>query len=83
MAWSAPAVLHALLTKLADAIGSYVIYQIEAGAQSVQIFDSWGGQLTPSDWDKLSKARPVDAHPCRTARSVDGQPPLRLVGPCP
>jgi uroporphyrinogen decarboxylase len=44
--------LDALLTKLADAMAAYVKYQIRAGAQAVQIFDSWGGQLPPREWEK-------------------------------
>lgn len=51
MAFSEPAVLHQLLGKLADAIAVYVRYQIDAGAQVVQLFDSWAGQLSPQDYD--------------------------------
>lgn len=45
-------VLDALLSKLADAMAEYIKYQIRAGAQCVQIFDSWGGQLPPREWEK-------------------------------
>jgi len=51
---SSPEVMHALLQKLADSIALYCDYQIESGAQSIQIFDSWGGQLPPAMWDKFS-----------------------------
>eukprot|EP00898_Chlorokybus_atmophyticus_P007629 jgi/Chlat1/7868/Chrsp66S07294 len=54
MAYAAPDVLHRLLSHLATAIGEYCNFQIESGAQCIQIFDSWGGQLTPKDWDRLS-----------------------------
>ncbi|KAG2499687.1 hypothetical protein HYH03_002622 [Edaphochlamys debaryana] len=54
MCFSAPEVLDALLSKLADAMAQYVKYQIKSGAQCVQIFDSWGGQLPPREWDKWS-----------------------------
>ncbi|KXZ50293.1 hypothetical protein GPECTOR_17g932 [Gonium pectorale] len=54
MCFSAPEVLDALLTKLADAMAAYIKYQIQAGAQCVQIFDSWGGQLPPREWEKWS-----------------------------
>lgn len=47
MAFSQPQLLHSLLAKLATAIGDYVIYQIDHGAQAVQLFDSWGGQIAP------------------------------------
>lgn len=43
-----------MLSRLADAMAAYIIYQIDSGAQCVQIFDSWGGQLPPRDWDKWS-----------------------------
>eukprot|EP00198_Chlamydomonas_reinhardtii_P012301 XP_001701638.1 uroporphyrinogen decarboxylase [Chlamydomonas reinhardtii] len=54
MCFSAPEVLDALLSKLADAMAEYIKYQIRAGAQCVQIFDSWGGQLPPREWEKWS-----------------------------
>lgn len=50
MAFSEPAMLHQLLTKLADNIAAYVRYQIDCGAQVIQMFDSWAGQLTPQDY---------------------------------
>jgi uroporphyrinogen decarboxylase len=54
MAFSDPTVLHQLLGKLANAIASYVRYQIDCGAQVVQMFDSWAGQLSPQDYDTFA-----------------------------
>lgn len=54
MAFSDPTVLHQLLGKLADAIATYVRYQIDCGAQVVQMFDSWAGQLSPQDYDTFA-----------------------------
>ncbi len=51
MAFSEPAILHQLLTKLSDSIANYVRYQIDCGAQVVQMFDSWAGQLSPQDYE--------------------------------
>eukprot|EP00168_Porphyra_purpurea_P006333 TRINITY_DN1778_c0_g1_i6.p5 TRINITY_DN1778_c0_g1~~TRINITY_DN1778_c0_g1_i6.p5 ORF type:complete len:179 (-),score=77.89 TRINITY_DN1778_c0_g1_i6:76-612(-) len=51
MAYTEPALLHSLLTKFADNIAQYCCYQIESGAQAVQMFDSWAGQLSPVDYD--------------------------------
>lgn len=45
MMYSQPEVLHELLSRLADSVIDYLNAQIEAGAQAVQIFDSWGGAL--------------------------------------
>jgi uroporphyrinogen decarboxylase len=50
MAFSEPAMLHQLLSKLADGIATYVCHQIECGAQLVQMFDSWAGELSPIDY---------------------------------
>jgi uroporphyrinogen-III decarboxylase len=41
-------VLAGLLQHLAVQIAEYMCFQIEAGADCVQLFDSWGGQLPPS-----------------------------------
>ncbi|MFO5475072.1 MAG: uroporphyrinogen decarboxylase family protein, partial [Dolichospermum sp.] len=54
MAFSDPTVLHQLLTKLAESIADYVRYQIDCGAQVVQMFDSWAGQLSPQDYDTFA-----------------------------
>ena len=51
LSYQNPAVLHAMLDKLADNIGDYAIFQIESGAQVIQVFDSWAGNLSPLDYD--------------------------------
>ncbi|QHV01262.1 uroporphyrinogen decarboxylase [Synechocystis sp. CACIAM 05] len=54
MAFSEPAILHSFLDKIAEAIAVYVRYQIDCGAQVVQLFDSWAGQLSPQDYDTFA-----------------------------
>lgn len=54
MAFNEPSVLHALLEKIADAIAIYVRHQIDCGAQVVQMFDSWAGQLSPQDFETIA-----------------------------
>ena len=54
MAFREPSLLHQLLEKLADAIAVYVRYQINSGAQMVQMFDSWAGQLSPQDFETFA-----------------------------
>jgi len=49
-----PRAMHALLDVLADACIAYLNAQIEAGVQAVQIFDSWGGVLSTSDYKDFS-----------------------------
>lgn len=51
MGFQSPEILSALLGKLADNIGDYAIFQIENGAQVIQVFDSWAGNLSPDDYD--------------------------------
>jgi uroporphyrinogen decarboxylase len=48
-----PAVWRALLDKLADTFATYVAAQVEAGADVVQLFDSWVGVLSPADYDEF------------------------------
>lgn len=54
MAWTQPDLLHAMLTQLAENLGDYAIFQIEAGAQLIQIFDSWAGHLSARDYDTFA-----------------------------
>lgn len=49
-----PESLHLLLTKLANAVTDYLSAQIAAGAQAVMLFDTWGGILTPRDYQLFS-----------------------------
>lgn len=56
MIYGAPELAHALLGKLADAVTDYLNAQIEAGAQAVQIFDSWGGALSDAAYRDFSLA---------------------------
>lgn len=70
MGYSDPKTLHAMLYRLADNIANYAIFQIESGAQVIQVFDSWAGVLSPTDYDifaapyqrmvieKIKKAKP-------------------------
>ncbi len=43
-----------LLSLLADLVGSYLKLQIDAGARAVQLFDTWGGILSPTDFGHFS-----------------------------
>lgn len=49
-----PAILHALLDNLTAALTQYVCYQIESGAQVVQLFDSWAHHLSPAQFTEFS-----------------------------
>ncbi|RHW22342.1 uroporphyrinogen decarboxylase [Pseudomonas jilinensis] len=56
MLYNEPEAMHQLLGKLADAVTSYLNGQILAGAQAVQIFDTWGGNLSADAYQKFSLA---------------------------
>ncbi len=59
--YGAPASAHALLDKLARTCATYLEAQVAAGADAVQIFDSWGGIVSPGDFRE---------YPLRYARQV-------------
>lgn len=54
MAFDAPDVMHALLQKLATAVTDYLNAQIEAGAQAIMLFDTWGGSLSGPNYREFS-----------------------------
>ncbi|MFZ7229292.1 uroporphyrinogen decarboxylase [Avibacterium avium] len=54
MLYTHPQTLHLLLDKLADSVALYLNAQIKAGAQSVMIFDTWGGVLAHREYLEFS-----------------------------
>jgi uroporphyrinogen decarboxylase len=54
MLYQEPAAAHALLDKLARFSAAYLAAQIAAGAQAVQLFDSWAGILAPRDYREFA-----------------------------
>lgn len=45
---------NALMSKMARALGDYLVAQVEAGAQAIQLFDSWMGCLSPEDYRRYA-----------------------------
>ena len=56
MMYSRPDLMHKILQTNADAVALYLNTQIEAGAQAVMIFDSWGGVLADGAFQEFSLA---------------------------
>lgn len=49
-----PDLLHRLLEKLTLSVTGYLNGQIDAGAQVIQLFDTWAGELSPSDYEEFA-----------------------------
>ncbi len=54
MMYDTPAVMHKLLAVVAQSVTTYLNAQVAAGAQALMIFDTWGGILTPRDYQRFS-----------------------------
>ena len=54
MMYQQPAMYHDLMDKIAESVEIYLAAQIRAGAQAVQIFDSWIGVLDPADFREFA-----------------------------
>ncbi len=63
-----PARAHALLARLARTVGGFLAAQVAAGAQAVQLFDSWASALGPRDFREF--ALPYLAEAVRLARAA-------------
>jgi uroporphyrinogen decarboxylase len=63
-----PVRAHELLARLARAVGAFLVAQVAAGAQAVQLFDSWAAALGPRDFREF--ALPYLAEAVRTAKSA-------------
>jgi uroporphyrinogen decarboxylase len=56
MLYARPDLMHQMLAVNADAVAAYLNAQIEAGAQAVMVFDSWGGVLADGAFQQFSLA---------------------------
>jgi uroporphyrinogen decarboxylase len=54
--YAQPALMHALLAKLAATIAEYAAAQVAAGAQAIQVFDTWAGELAPDAFSAFAAA---------------------------
>lgn len=54
LVYNNPKLAHSVLDKLAKAVSAYLSAKIESGANAVQIFDTWGGILSPDDFREFS-----------------------------
>ncbi len=54
MIFNEPELAHKILNSLSSLLGDYLSAQIESGADAIQIFDTWGGLLSPKDFNEFS-----------------------------
>ncbi len=75
MMYGSPEAWHALMEKLSGLLVAYIVAQIRAGADAVQIFDSWVGALSPQDY--LDFAQPY-SHRVLSAAEATGVPVIHF-----
>jgi uroporphyrinogen decarboxylase len=71
-----PAAFARLIDKLVDASVDYLCGQLDAGAECLQIFDSWAGSLSPDDFERWS----VQPTKRLVARVRERHPAARIIG---
>jgi uroporphyrinogen decarboxylase len=76
--YSRPDLMHRILAINADAVALYLNTQIDAGAQAVMVFDSWGGVLADGAFQSFSLAY-TERVLAQLKRSHDGQTIPRIV----
>lgn len=77
--WSDPVSWSKLLAKFADTTIAYLCAQIDAGAQAVQLFDSWVGYVAPYDYERSvlqHSRRVIDEVKAYGAKKVPGGVPV-------
>jgi len=79
MLYSRPDLMHQILQVNADAVATYLNTQIDAGAQAVMIFDSWGGVLADGAFQQFSLAYTARVLAQLKRTGVDGQVVPRIV----
>jgi len=79
MLYGRPDLMHRILQVNADAVATYLNAQIDAGAQAVMIFDSWGGVLADGAFQEFSLAYTTRVLAGLKRTGVDGQIVPRIV----
>lgn len=74
-----PAAWHALMTKLARLVSDYALAQIAAGADAIQLFDSWVGALSPADYVEFVLPYVQQVITAIHAATVDGTPGTPII----
>ena len=72
-AYREPVLFAALIDRLVDASAEYLLRQIAAGAEAVQIFNSWAGVLPPAEFERWCLA-PVEALIAKVKARAPGTP---------
>jgi len=80
LALNAPAAMHKLLGPITDAVIAYLAAQHAAGAQALQVFDTWGGTLSPAMYREFSLPYLTRIARELPREGVDGRAPLILFG---
>jgi uroporphyrinogen decarboxylase len=79
MLYARPDLMHQVLAVNADSVAAYLNAQIDAGAQAVMIFDSWGGVLADGAFQEFSLAYTARVLSQLKREGADGQPVPRIV----
>jgi uroporphyrinogen decarboxylase len=75
-----PAALRLLLDTCADVAGAVLSFQIASGAEAVQLFDTWAGELAPEDYREW--ALPAAQRAIAAIRRAEGTPVILYVNGC-
>lgn len=73
MMYRDPKLMHVLLQKITDSTVDYLNAQIDAGADAIMVFDSWGGVLAPTNYQQFSLDY-LSQIACRIQRTKAGRP---------
>lgn len=74
MMYQEPDMFHSLMKLVSGVVTGYLLAQIRAGVDTVQIFDSWVGALSPSDFERY--ALPYVQEIIRTVQTAERKVPI-------
>jgi uroporphyrinogen decarboxylase len=75
-----PEAFHRLMDKVADTVIDHMVFQLESGADVVQLFESWGGVLSPQDF--RTYALPYTRKIVSAVKAATGKPFIVYMNGC-